>query len=480
MKNFRAGIDVFPEAVLVHDGKTYLYANPAAAALLGASSPDIIVGRPVLSVVPERDHERVAGRVDQVIAGTPTERADLRFVRIDGSEVDVAVTGAPITLENGSVAAIVVARDISDRVALQRELETNAARFRKLVENAFDVIVTLDENGRVTYVSRTTETLLGYAPSDLHGRDLYRLIHEEDKADALRRFRAVAAGASRMEVTTLRLLRSDSRWCAVEGIAVNMLGDPDVRSIVINARDITDRLRIAEQLDQMRRVESLGQVASTVSHEFNNVLMSISPFIELLKRLHANDAQTVKHLEYMKNALTRGRQIVNEIRQFGRPLELKRETIEVESWLHETMAGLRPMLPSNIDMKLCASGVLHVTGDRDLLTQVVTNLILNARDALSQGGRIDVESRRLWSSHDDLPQWIEMRIRDNGPGIEDEVRKRLFEPFFTTKKSGTGLGLSICQRIVAAHDGRLQVESELGHGSTFSILLPAQRRERGS
>ncbi len=229
------------------------------------------------------------------------------------------------------------------------------------------------------------------------------------------------------------------------------------------------RQRAESLLEQSRRIESLGRLAGTISHEFNNVLMIIQTSVTQLERggEPVIVAQLVKRIA---EAVKRGRRITTDIARFTRPAQLNLQPLSVKAWASSFAADLRALLGVGIALDVeMPPEELEVRADQQQLEQVLTNLAVNARDAMFGGGRatLRIEEVALGDR-----QYAEIVFEDTGTGIEPDVLEHVFEPMFTTKRAGTGLGLAVCYQVIAAHGGQMYAESTPGVGSVFHVLLP--------
>ncbi|HEY2090767.1 MAG TPA: ATP-binding protein [Thermoanaerobaculia bacterium] len=242
---------------------------------------------------------------------------------------------------------------------------------------------------------------------------------------------------------------------------------------IIRAREeLADRERRqrAESLvEQSRRIESLGRLATTMSHEFNNVLMIIQSAATQLER--GGDPVIVAQLaKRIAGAVKRGQRITGDVARFTRPAQLNLQPLLLKAWLTSFSADLRSLLGLGVSLTVETSfDDLEVRADQGQLEQVLTNLAINARDAMPRGGRatLTIEEVALGDQ-----KYAEIAFTDSGRGIEPDTLAHVFEPLFTTKPSGTGLGLAVCYQVIGAHGGEMYAESTLGEGSVFHVLLP--------
>lgn len=450
--NYEAHYELLPYAVLVHAGGFWLYANAEARAMFGD-----VAGRSILVIVPPDMRETVASRVNVVMSGGRTDTVEQRLIGADGREIYADVVGVPSVTPDGLPAALVVARDVSARHAMER-------RFRHLVEHGADLILVIDREGTIQFASRNASRVLGFTPEEMVGRSVFDFDHPDDVAEASAVFAEVVATPRGRRLTTLKCRHKSGGWRLLDVSAVNLFDDPSVAGIVINAHDVTERDRLANEVGQLQRVESLGRVAASVAHELNNVLMLFQSVA-----MRAGRSGLDPELQAMlKRALLRGKSITSDILRFAQPAVASKERISLGDWLVETVKEVEPLLGGTHSVQLSLDEQLgYVSIDRQQLGQVLTNLVTNARDAMSGGGTIEIAGRH---SHDQEDE-VCFTVADRGVGIADEMRERIFEPLFTTKSSGTGLGLPIVQQIVLRHGGRITVESEEGAGTTFIVAL---------
>ncbi|MGZ7042071.1 MAG: hybrid sensor histidine kinase/response regulator, partial [Thermoanaerobaculia bacterium] len=245
--------------------------------------------------------------------------------------------------------------------------------------------------------------------------------------------------------------------------------------------DVSERQFLQTELERANRLAGLGRVAATMSHEFNNVLMGIQPFAELLTR-SSKEPRVIDAAKRISQSVQRGRRVTEELRGFTRPMEPVRRAVDVHAWLLDCVAEVRRLLPPNIELQIeVAKTPMFIEADRDQITQTVTNIVINARDAIGAAqGRITLAAKfALPGQHfsfGTLPgdeRFVHVSMCDDGPGIPAENLARVIEPFFTTKKNGTGLGLAITHQIITLHGGHMFVESKVGSGTVVHLFLPA-------
>jgi two-component system cell cycle sensor histidine kinase/response regulator CckA len=360
----------------------------------------------------------------------------------------------------------------AQQTAIAEQSRAAEERYREVVEGASEVIFTLSPDGLFLSLNAAFEQITGWPAAEWLGRSCFDLVERSDADRARILFRDM------LQQTQADVLRINGKH---GDVLLDITSFPKVesgrtRTIYGFARDITERRKLEAQLEQAHRLTSLGRMAATIAHEFNNVLMGISPFVEVIRRGKSVETS----LDHIGRAVKRGKRVTEEILRFTRHAAPQRAAFEVESWVENIALEARSLVPPacRIETFVHAAGLV-IDGDANQLQQIFTNLILNARDAMPQGGRLTIEMRRerataRWSfgviEHPE--RFVHCIVSDTGCGMSAETLRHIYEPLFTTKKSGTGLGLAVAHQVVQRHGGEIFVESALDAGTTFHIFLP--------
>ena len=226
----------------------------------------------------------------------------------------------------------------------------------------------------------------------------------------------------------------------------------------------------------------MGVVTGQVAHEFNNLLQVIQSYISFPLEVLPSSTSVASDLQTALRAVRRATELTGKLLKFGRRKRLRRQPVSLNRLVHEFVKTWQPLLGSHIEIRTSLEAVpATVDADPDLLEQVLTNLCLNARDAMPDGGWIGIATRHSDRRDDGTPHRVELRMTDTGTGMDEATCRRIFDPFFTTKGvgKGTGLGLAVAYGIIQEHDGQIDVESEPGVGTTFRIRLPLASRSAG-
>jgi PAS domain S-box-containing protein len=374
-----------------------------------------------------------------------------------------------------------------------RLVRESEERFRALIQNSSDVISILDEQGRFIYNTPSVENLFGYPTEDLIGKSPFNFIHSEDLARADRAFVEGVQGTNQGIPTEFRFLKKDGSWSFVESLGSNLFNYPGINGLVITSRDITERKRaeeekriLEERLRRADKMEAIGTLAGGIAHDFNNLLMGIQGYASLtlldLDPSHPHYEQLRRIEEQVQSGADLTRQLLGFAR--GGRYEVKASDMNDIIKKTSSMFG-RTKKEISIHRKY-GKGLRSVEVDQGQMEQVFMNLYVNAWQAMPGGGKIYLETEDvLWDEAQAFPhavkpgKYVKITVTDTGTGMDEKTRERIFDPFFTTKEMGrgTGLGLATVYGIIKGHKGAINVYSEPGHGTTFTIYLPASEKE---
>jgi two-component system, cell cycle sensor histidine kinase and response regulator CckA len=373
-----------------------------------------------------------------------------------------------------------VARDVTEREEAFRAVLRSEEYFRSIIENVSDIIAIMELDGSLRYGSPSVGRVLGYSRRTLRGMRGIDLIHPEDVPRAAGYLALQIEDPAATQTIELQVRHVSGAWRSFEIMATNLVRKGRTSAIVLNARDITGRKLLEAQLTQANRLGALGRLAATVAHEFNNVLMGMQPFAELMQRPDAKPDLIAKGAGHIANSIQRGRRIVLDILRFAQPYQPVMAAVDLREWWETFAPEAENVLGNTTSIVSAIPHGLYAKADRTQISQVLANLVANARDAMPDGGMLTVEANDLGADasfpfgvvpHPE--RFVQISISDTGKGMPRDVMERIFEPLFTTRQSGgTGLGLAVAHQVMTQHEGYIFVESELGQGSTFHLFLP--------
>ncbi|HEV7921074.1 MAG TPA: PAS domain S-box protein [Thermoanaerobaculia bacterium] len=450
--------------------------NPAFERVTGYALEEGI-GQHFIELIDSADRERAILTFEQVKRGK-RNFAEYSIVRADGRSATLEVSVAA-KMENGRAVEIHgFARDVTDERIVEAESHRLTRDLQLLLESTDEGICTINLEGRVTLVNRSAAHLIGDSVEELMGARLHERIHPRCPGCAIE---SVLTGAPGQRVHEDVFLRAGVMRFPVEYAVAPIIDGGAVKGAVLTFNDVTARTQLEAQLEQAHRLTSLGRLAATIAHEFNNVLMGISPFVELLRRSDQSPERRLDCLEHISKSVKRGKRITEEILRFTNPAEPVLDAVDVMTWSDAFALEARSILGvrHTLAVHLTTPGV-KVLADAGQLHQIVMNLVLNARDAMPNGGVValsmGIEQREpaelRYGVVRDPGSHLHIAVEDHGCGMPPETLRHIFEPLFTTKRTGTGLGLAVTHQVVMRHGGQLFVESTPDVGTTFHIFLP--------
>jgi two-component system cell cycle sensor histidine kinase/response regulator CckA len=369
---------------------------------------------------------------------------------------------------------------------LKRALEQAQRRFERFFDIAPVGILLLDRAGTVTETNLAMTRMLGMAGGGLAGKRLIELLEPKAAGELVTALAEIQDGAERAEPFEVRLV-GEGRNVVVQLFArragVEIDGREGGAGLILHAVDLTEQKNLETQFAQSQKMQAVGQLAGGIAHDFNNLLTAMIGFCDLLLLRHKPGDPSFGDIMQIKQSANRAANLVRQLLAFSRQQTLQPRVIDVTDVLAELSHLLRRLIGENIDLDLVHGRELGlVKVDQGQLEQVLINLVVNARDAMPTGGRLQVRTSNLETAHsqlkglDEMPpgRWVTIQVSDTGIGIGRENLTRIFEPFFSTKEvgAGTGLGLSTVYGIVRQTGGYVQVDSQLGHGARFTIYLP--------
>lgn len=462
-------LDASDDAIIRKDVEGVIASwNRAAEGLYGYSAEEI-VGRSIAVLMPDGRRDEFVDILRQVRQGKAVERLQTHRMRKDGQLVDVALTVWPITDEAGHVTgALAIARNLSALKRAELAFQASEARWRAAVESAVDGIIVIDTRGVIESFNPAAERLFGYGATEVLGRSVNLLMpppYSEEHDEHLARYVATGVGKIIGIGREVPARRRDGGTFPAR-LAVGELAVGGERRFIGIVHDLTERVRMEEQLREQTALAKLGEMAAVVAHEVRNALAAIHGAVQVIGRDWPGGSRNASAVTQILARIDAVNKVVTDMLLFARLPQPRLGTVDV-AHLVGTAVALVQQEPifQNVRVQLTGSAP-SIAAAADLLQVVLTNVLTNSAQAMGGEGTIQVSVASLDSS-------CRIVVTDQGPGIPANVRDRLFTPFFTTKASGSGLGLSIAKRIIEAHQGTLGVECPPGGGTVVRIELPS-------
>ncbi|BAY32550.1 multi-sensor signal transduction histidine kinase [Nostoc carneum NIES-2107] len=475
----RAIIDAEPECLklIARDG-TLLEINASGLAMLELESAETLIGQPVTATILPEYREAFASLHERVCQGYKGT-LEYEIVGSQGTRRCLETHAVPLRNEaDGTFLHLAVTRDITKRQQAEQKIREQAA----LLDVATDAIVVRNIHNQILFWNQGAEGVYGWKAEEALGKNVVDLLYKDSSPQLQDAFLTVLrTGEWRGELQQLtkqgKEIIVESRWTLMR----DTQNQP--KSILSVSTEITQKKQLEAQLLRSQRLESIGTLAGGIAHDLNNVLSPVLMSVELL-RMKLPDQQSQRILQTLESNVNRGANLLKQVLSFARGIEGKKTIVQTRLLIQEIEQIVQQTFPKSITCEVNLPGNLwYVSGNTTELHQVLMNLVVNARDAMPDGGILKISAENMVIDEKSTPinidaqigPYIVISVSDTGTGIPPEIQERIFEPFFTTKEvgKGTGLGLSTAIGIIKNHDGFVNVNTKVNQGTEFKVYLPA-------
>ena len=417
-----------------------------------------------------------------------SDQYECRFVDKDEQIHNMIIVEGRIPNSNKYVASLI---DITDKKRVEKKLKENEKKYRRLIESTGDFILIHDDKGIIQFVNRSTVEYSGYNKEELIGKHIRELIPKEELNDLHRRKRERLEeeyeGRYHFECP---ILMRDNKNIYMDVQTTPIYKEEDYNGELVIARDITQRKKIEkekkdlrEQLYQKQKMESIGTLAGGVAHDFNNLLTVIIGMSDYAKKLN-DDPKVENSLKEINEAGEKAAKLTDQLLLFSREKDTEFERVDLNKTILDLQKMLERLISEDIEIHdKFEEDLWAIKGDVGQLEQVITNLVINARDAMQNGGKLYLKTRNLIIDEEKARKvrelqpgkYVLLEVEDTGEGMKEDLQDKIFDPFFTTKNraEGTGMGLSVVHGIIKNHEAVINVYSEPGEGTVFRIYFPA-------
>ncbi|MHA2251208.1 MAG: PAS domain-containing sensor histidine kinase [Candidatus Kariarchaeaceae archaeon] len=467
-KKYETLVQLAPVGIVLVRDDIIQMVNQGLVEMYGYVSDNELIGEEITIIQAEAERRNLQERGKRRIEGKsePISYESIGLKK-NGTTFPIQINVTLVHLDSG-LTILGFIQDISERKETESAIIESGANYRDLVETSQDLIWRLDVQGNFTYLNPAWEEVLGYQLDEMLGKKFTDFKEKGDAESSYEAFLSVLDNRIKLQgFETYYVNKSGNK----RHMVFNAIPLENTQGEVIGTQgtaiDVTRYKRLEEQLKLSQKMEALGRLTRGIAHDFNNLLSIIQGQSELLLYELGSEDKKYSDIETIIEAVNNGASLVKQLISFSRQSDLKPKRINlnttVKSMSSMIIKGLTPNIQVNLDL---VDDLKDVHADPTQISQVIMNLVVNAKDAMPDGGKLTVRTENTLDS-------VLLSIRDTGTGMDVATKEKIFEPFFTTKEDkGSGLGLSTVYGIVNQSGGQIKVESEQGTGTTFKIYLP--------
>ena len=462
----------------------FQYASPSYERILGYCTEEL-VGRSAIDLIHPDDRDQVIRSIDAMLR-SDAGSAQFRYRHKNGSYRWIESTGRNITNEQGTVTgSILGSRDITERKRAEQALRTSEEMTRSVLDSVDEGFIVVDGDYRILTANRAYSTMVAASCDAVVGRHCYEVSHRIDRpchqaGEDCAVQRAFESGEPCVANHTHH--DADGQRLYVETKAFPLRNEAGIiTSAIESVTNITEKHLLDQERLKTQKLEAIGTLAGGIAHDFNNLLQGVFGYISLARLQCDNKEKGIAALMEAEKALHLSVKLTNQLLTFSKGGKPVKKTID----LRPTVANAVnfALSGSRSGCRIMSDDLWLANADEGQIAQVIQNIVLNADQAMPEGGHITISMRNIEAPNKELPQglspgkYVEIAIADTGIGIAEHYATRIFDPYFTTKEKGSGLGLATSYSIVRNHNGLITMRSDLGKGTTFFVYLPVTGEE---
>jgi len=457
----------------------FLYVNPKWRKVLGYTEEEVKQIR-LWDIVHPDSIEHCKTVFQEVMLGKPVDNVEAIFVAKDGRRIWVEGSASCNIKKGKPMATSGIFRDITERKQMEEALAAEKERLAVTLRSIGDGLIAVDAKGKIVLINKVAEKLTGWQQETAVGQSLSKVFHtidEETHKPSEDPFIKVIETGKRVGNNLILIARDGTERIITDSAAPILDRTGKTIGVILVFHDITKKRKIEQELLKTAKLESIATLAGGIAHDFNNILTGILGNISLAKIYENPENKKLTRLQEAEKACLRAKDLAQQLLTFSKGGEPLKKDISLAGLIKEAIRFA--LSGSNVSCKVfIPDGLWMVRADEGQLTQVINNLLINADQAMPEGGIIQVRAENMMiDTKGCLPlkegEYIKITIRDHGVGISKEHLVKIFDPYFTTKQKGSGLGLATVYSIIRRHKGYIEAISEIGVGTTFYVYLPA-------
>jgi len=399
----------------------------------------------------------------------------------------IGLISANLIKVNQKPAILTITRDITQRREVEKEILKEREKLSVTLRSIGDGVITTDVNGNIDFLNKTAERLTEWRTEEARGKSLeevFKIVNEITRQKVRNPVKRVLSEGRIVGLAnhTILISKTGKEYNIADSAAPIFDIQSNIIGVVLVFRDVTEKLRLEEEQLKLKKLESIGILAGGIAHDFNNILTGLFGNLELARLKLSNNDPAFGYVQTAFSALDRATKLTKQLLTFAKGGEPILENVDVKG-----------IIKSNVEFNLSGSkikpvfnlpdDIWEVVADKGQISQVISNLIINSKQAMPDGGRIYISAKNINSIEDEgishyKGRYVLITIKDEGIGISQKHIEKIFDPYFSTKQQGSGLGLAIVHSIISKHNGYISVESSIGKGTTFYIYLPASKSKK--
>ncbi|MBE7413001.1 MAG: PAS domain S-box protein [Leptospiraceae bacterium] len=488
-KKFRRLFEKSTDALTIVENETFIDCNQSTVDLLGFNTKEEIISLHPSQVSPkfQPDGELSSEKAQKMMRLTfqkGAHRFEWVHKRKNGETVYTEVLLTSISEDPNKRQLYTVWRDITDRKKAEESLAEERERLLVTLKSIGDGVITTDVSGNIILMNSVAEELCGWSLEEAKGKplpEIFRIIHEFTREVFESPVSRVLKTGSIVELenhTVLISRNGTERVIADSGSPIRNQKS-EIIGVVLVFRDMTEKHKMQTTIQRSAKLDSLGVLAGGIAHDFNNLLSGIYGNIDLALE-NSNDKRNIAYLNKAIGTIDRAKGLTSQLLTFAKGGSPAREITQIVPFLKKTI--LFALSGSNVSCLFqIEEGLWNCNIDKHQIAQVFDNIVINAKQAMPFGGKIEVIAENIKIAEKkgnleiELGEYVKISIKDYGHGMSKKTLSKIFDPYYTTKEGGHGLGLATCYSIINKHEGSIDVESEVGVGSIFHIYLPAEK-----
>lgn len=466
----------------------FVAVNPAFCAMLGYSEQELL--KLTFRDITHPDHLKGdAAAVEKLMRGEiNVYKTEKKYITKSGGTIYGALTLSSLRdLQGEHQYSLVILENITEKKRAADALAAEKERLSVTLRSIGDAVIATDVSGSIVLMNKVAESLTGWPVAEAEGKplcDVFKIINELTREPCANPVEKVLKNGAivTLDNHTVLVNRDGSELVIADSGAPIKDRDSKTIGIVLVFRDNSEKQRTQEAMQKAEQLESLGVLAGGIAHDFNNLLSGLFGYLDLARMSVKGNDEVSRYMEKAFSVFGRAKDLTNQLLTFSKGGAPAKKTLAlapiIRDAVHFALSG--SAVKSNFEI---AADLWHCDVDENQMSQVLDNIVINARDAMPMGGTITVSAENVTGGSPLPPvlapgNYVRISVADQGTGISPDHLPRIFDPFFTTKQKGSGLGLATSYSIVKRHGGAIEAESELGKGSTFIIFLPASGKTR--